>query len=115
MRLTAIMRSLILSYSLVLVLTDRAPLPKLMFGVVYSLFAGWTFIGLRLDQLQTSLRAGYNNSPEPQSLRSRERRAGSAAAIAEEIPDARARNRNMMEYSPVAPCPRTKGQAARSR
>ena len=57
MRLTAIMRSLVLPYFLVLVMTDRAPLPILIIGVIDLIFAGWTFIGLKLDESRTRLQA----------------------------------------------------------
>lgn len=58
MRLTAIMRALILPYFLILVMINKAPQPILVLGVVDLLFAGWTFIGLKLDQSQTRFHAG---------------------------------------------------------
>lgn len=56
-RLTAIMRSLILPYFLVLVMINRAPLPIMIIGIVDLIFAGWTFVGLKLDKSQTGLHA----------------------------------------------------------
>jgi hypothetical protein len=58
MKLTAILRSMILPYFLVLVVLEKAPLPILILGVVDMLFAGWTFIALRVDQSQMRFRAG---------------------------------------------------------
>ena len=50
MRLTAMMRLLILPYFLVLVSIKKAPPPILILGAIDMLFAIWTFIALRLDQ-----------------------------------------------------------------
>jgi hypothetical protein len=55
MRLTAVMRLLILPYFLILVLMNRAPAPILILGAIDMLFAGWTFIALRLDQSRLRL------------------------------------------------------------
>lgn len=58
MRLTAIMRCLILPFFLVLVLINMAPWPILILGLVDLLFAGWTFVALKLDKPQIDFSAG---------------------------------------------------------
>jgi len=58
MRLTAIMRCLILPFFLVLVLLNMAPWPILFLGLVDLLFAGWTFFALKLDKPQIDNPAG---------------------------------------------------------
>jgi hypothetical protein len=52
-KLTAIARSLVLPYFLILVLLNKAPVSILILGTVDLLFAFWTFIALRQDQVQT--------------------------------------------------------------
>jgi hypothetical protein len=54
MRLTAIMRSLILPYFAVLVLLGIAPASILALAIIDLLFAIWTFWALRIDRFHTT-------------------------------------------------------------
>ena len=58
MRLTAIMRCFVLPFFLALVFVNMAPWPILILGVTDLLFAGWTFVGLKLDKPQMNFSAG---------------------------------------------------------
>lgn len=57
MRLTTIGRSLVLSYLVILVILQKAPSPIMILGMIDFVFALWTFIGFKIDQSNSSLRA----------------------------------------------------------
>lgn len=58
MRLTAIMRGLVLPFFLTLVLLDEAPVPILIIGTLDFIFALWTFLALRRDRVRVRSATG---------------------------------------------------------